>query len=106
MEDMIFGQLQTVVASADVAQRSAGVTFALRVSIVPPKVGKPSATGYEYKVVSHIDAESSDPMKQLEARVRESIKALPKPGETSADKAALASTPTPAPVAASGGRGK
>lgn len=88
MEDMIFGRLQALQTDPDVSHRAAGVDFALRVSIVPPRPGKPSATGYEYKVVSHIEAELSDPMKQLEARVQASIKALPKPGETSADKPA------------------
>lgn len=64
-EDMLFSQLQT----AQEADPKATVRFAVRVSVVPPTKGKPSAVGYEYRVMPLIESSDNNPLAQLRAEV-------------------------------------
>jgi hypothetical protein len=65
-EDMLFSQLQM----AQERDPKATVTFAVRVSVVPPTKGKPSAVGYEYRVTPLIDSEAeSNPLTLLRQQV-------------------------------------
>lgn len=60
-EDMLYTQLAQVQGS----DPKASVQFAVRVSVVPPTKGKPSAVGYEYRVEPLVDARDSNPLAQL-----------------------------------------
>lgn len=69
LEDMLFAAL----AKAQEADPKASIQVALRVSIVPAPVTKPSATGYEYEVQSIVPPQQSNAiaaLKQMAAQHR------------------------------------
>lgn len=78
-EDMLFSKLTEAQQNDD----KASVQFAVRVFLVPPKKGKPSATGYEYRCEPLIESEESSPLLSLRAQVLEKSKLLPAPNEES-----------------------
>lgn len=73
-DDMLYAKL----LDAQSQDSKAGVQFAIQVSIVRPTKGKPSATGYEFRVVPVIESEESSPLALLRTQVLERI-ALPAP---------------------------
>lgn len=78
MEDMLFTALMT----AQEADPGATIRFAARVSIVAPAKGKPSLTGYEYRVSPLVAAEDSNPMQSLRAQAQDAVKLLAAPTAT------------------------
>lgn len=96
-EDMLFSQLQ----AAQQADEKASVEFAVRVFLVPPKAGKPSATGYEYRCEPLIEATESSPVLSLRAKVLEKMKLLAAPTE---ETSAANTTPTAGTAPAAGAR--
>lgn len=68
-EDMLLAQL----VRAQEADEKASVQFAVRVYLVPPKAGKPSSTGYEYRCEPLIEAAETSPLSALRNQVRERI---------------------------------
>lgn len=75
MEDMLFSALM----QAKEADEGATIQFAARVSIVKPTPGKPSMTGYEYRVTPLVQAEDSNPMKALRDQAKQAVLALSAP---------------------------
>lgn len=86
-EDMLFAQL----AQAQEADPKATVQFAVRVAIVPPRKGKPSAVGYEYTVTPLVDSRETSPLALLKEQAGRTHPAL---------------THNPEPIRAVGGTGK
>ena len=78
MEDMLFTALMT----AQEQDAGATVQFAARVSIVKPTPGKPSMTGYEYRVTPLVQAEDTNPMKTLREQATAAVKLLSAPAST------------------------
>ncbi len=74
-EDMLYSQLK----DAQGADDKASVQFAVRVFIVAPKKGKPSAVGYEYRCQPLIDAQESSPIAALRNQVKTATLALAAP---------------------------
>jgi hypothetical protein len=74
-EDMLYSQLQ----ESQSKDEKASVQFALRVYLVAPKPGKPSATGYEYRCEPLIEAAPSSPMLMLRETVLQKSKLLAPP---------------------------
>lgn len=59
----------------------AQLEFAIRISIVPPKPGKPSSTGYEYLVMPIIEDRSTSPLSNLREKVQQFKLSPPKPAD-------------------------
>lgn len=75
MEDMLLSALMT----SQEQQEGSTVQFAVRVSLVAPKKGKPSMTGYEYSVQPLVEARDSAPMLSLREQAQNAVKALTAP---------------------------
>ena len=78
-EDMLYAQLAQVQAPGPNGEDNskASVRFAVRLSIVPPAKGKPSASGYEYRIQPLLEPETDSPIANLRAEVKRL--ALPNP---------------------------
>lgn len=74
-QEMLLSALQ----NAKQADENGSIQFAARVSIVPPRKGKPSATGYEYRVTPLVEAADSSPMLSLREKAQQAAKSLPAP---------------------------
>lgn len=75
MEDMLLSALMT----AQEVQEGSTVQFAVRVSLVPPKKGKPSMTGYEYRITPLVEARDAAPMLSLREQAQAALKQLAAP---------------------------
>jgi hypothetical protein len=71
-EDMLYTQLMQVQAT----DPKASVQFAVRVSVVPPVKGKPSAVGYEYRVTPLVESRDTNPLQLLKETAYKSHPAL------------------------------
>jgi hypothetical protein len=60
-EDELFSRL----IEAQAKDSKASVEFAVRISVVPPPKGKPSAVGYEYQVTRLVESRVSNPIAVL-----------------------------------------
>lgn len=97
LSDMLYAQLN----EAKEKDAKAMVRFACLVKIVQPTKGKPSATGYEYRVEPMMDAQESSPIADLRKQVqdkRAAMNALPAP------TAASTSEPKKTPAMGAAGR--
>lgn len=68
-EDMLLSQLMQAQEKDD----GATVSFAARISLVAPKKGKPSATGYEYRVMPLVDVRESSPLLTLREQAKAAL---------------------------------
>lgn len=75
--DMLYGALQLSEQTSE--EGNGSVQFAIRVSIVAPKPGKPSITGYEFKIVNLIPTDSLSPLAAIKAQATAAIAELDAP---------------------------
>jgi hypothetical protein len=100
-QDMLHSQLN----SAQQNDAKASVEFAVRVFIVPPKKGKPSATGYEYRCEPIVEMAESSPILKLRSAVLQKTMLLQAPkNPAEAAKAEQSAASAPAPAAQGGGK--
>jgi hypothetical protein len=71
-EEELFSQLM----NAQYKDPKASVEFAVRVSVVPPVKGKPSAVGYEYRVTPLVESRDTNPLALLKETAYKSHPAL------------------------------
>jgi hypothetical protein len=76
LPEPIQSMLHSQMSQAQVEDKNASVKFAVRVSIVKPAKGKPSVTGYEYRVKPIIESNEESPLKALREAVAEKRKQL------------------------------